>query len=122
ERDNLIELPLDLFFSHAEYRAIEEDVLTPGQLWMKTRAHFEQAADLPVNLHAPTCRLRYARENFQQCALARAIASDYTDDLSQMNVEADVTKRPNGLLFVATIKAGTPQPLERRAQTLREQV
>ena len=44
ERDDLVELPMDLGPAHPEDRAVQEDVLPAGQLRMETRADLEQRA------------------------------------------------------------------------------
>jgi hypothetical protein len=43
EGDDGVELALDLGFAHAQDRAVQKNVLAPGQLAMKAGAHLEQA-------------------------------------------------------------------------------
>ena len=45
ELDDLVEPRRDLASAHAEDRAVEEDVLAPGQLGVEAGADLEQAAD-----------------------------------------------------------------------------
>ena len=45
ELDDLVEPARDLRAAHAEDRAVQEDVLAPGELGMEARADLEQRAD-----------------------------------------------------------------------------
>ncbi len=53
ERDDLVELARDLARAHAQDRAVQEDVLAPGQLGMEAGADLQQAADPAADLGAP---------------------------------------------------------------------
>ena len=57
EPDDVVELRADLGPPHAEDRAVQEDVLSAGQLGMKAGSDLEQRADPPVT----TARPRSAR-------------------------------------------------------------
>ena len=61
---------------------------------METRADFEQRAEPAVEVHLPAGRLGDAGENFQQRALARAVAPDDADNLAPVDVEGNVLQRP----------------------------
>ena len=50
ERDDLVELSVDLGLSHAEDGAAEIDVLEPGELLVEAGADLEQRPDPPVDL------------------------------------------------------------------------
>ena len=50
ELDDVIVLAHDLPARHAHDRAVEEDILTPGQLRVKPGAHFEEAAQVAADL------------------------------------------------------------------------
>ena len=58
ELDDLVELPIDLDASHAENRAVQIDVLAPGQLGMKARARLPRGT--PGDLESRPGR-RWAR-------------------------------------------------------------
>ena len=45
ELDDLVEAALDLLALHAEDRAVQEDVLAPGELGVEAGADLEQGAD-----------------------------------------------------------------------------
>jgi hypothetical protein len=64
--DDLVEFPADFGAGHAEDRAVQIDVLAPGQLGMKSGADFEQAGDAPLYRDAAFARLRDARQDFKQ--------------------------------------------------------
>ena len=50
ELDDVVEALLDLLALHAEDRAVEIDVLAPGELLVEARADLEQAADATADL------------------------------------------------------------------------
>src|SRR5262245_39171550 len=82
EGDDLVELSLDLEPLHSQDGAVEEDVLPPSQLGMKSCSHLEQACDPPENLGTPCGWLGDAAKDLQQCTLARAIAADNPENFS----------------------------------------
>ena len=94
ERDDLVELPLDLAAAHAEDGAVQIDVLAAGQLRMEAGADLEQRADAAVDLDAPRRRLGDARQDLQQRALAGAVAADDADDLAAPDLERHVAAAP----------------------------
>ena len=94
EVDNLVELAVDLPLPHAEDCAVHVDVFAAGQLGMKAGADLQQAAH-PAADHCPAMRrLGDAAEDFQQRALAGAVATDDADDFSLGDLERNVSQRP----------------------------
>ena len=71
---DFIELALHLFFSHSKDGAVEVDVLAPGQLRVKARAHLQQAGNSPLHSHVAAGGRRHSRKDFKQSAFPRAIA------------------------------------------------
>ena len=108
--DDRVELAGDLLAPHAEDGAVEIDVLASGQLGMKAGADLEQAADAAVQIDLARARLGDAAEDLQQRALARAIAPDDADDLTLLDVEADVAQRREG--FAALPAKGMARTME----------
>ena len=82
ELHDLIEPPADLCPSHPEDRAVEEDVLAPGQIGMEAGAHLEQRADATGHVGAPARGLGDPRDDLQQGRLAGAVVPDQPDDLA----------------------------------------
>ncbi len=113
EGDDLVELADDLGALHAEDGAVEVDVLAAGELGMKAGADFEQAADAPADDGAAFGRLGDAGEDFQERALARAVAADDADDFAALDLEGDVAERPEGFLVGGRPQAAR-EPVERR--------
>ena len=96
KRDDLVEVLLNLAPGHAQHRAVEVDILASGQFGVKTRADFQQRADPPVNVGVAGGRLGDARENFQQRAFARAVATDDAEHFAVLDLERYVFERPEG--------------------------
>ena len=103
ERHDLIELPGDLDATHAEDRAIQVDVLAPGEVGMKAGAHLEQRPDATDDANATGRRLRDSRENLEQRALAGAVSPDDAERRTRLHVERDVAQRPDGVHLVVTL-------------------
>src|SRR2546429_5415830 len=98
ELDDRVELPRDLAPLHAEDRAVEVDVLPPGQLGMEARPDLEQAADAAAELRAPLGRPRDLRQDLQQRRLAGAVRPDDPQHFTFACLERDVAQRPDLLL------------------------
>ena len=95
ERDDLVEAAADLGAAHAEDRAVEEDVLAPGQLRVEAGADLEQRADPAGHLGPAGARLGDPREDLQQRALAGAVVADQADDFAvRRSSKRDVAQRP----------------------------
>src|SRR5690242_10219600 len=82
ERNDFIELAVDLRFPHAKQSAAEIDVFAPGQLWVEASADLEKTANAAVDLSPALRRLDDSRQNLQQRTLAGAIWTDDAEDLS----------------------------------------
>src|SRR5215510_13594605 len=90
KRYNFIKLPLDLCFSHAEYGAVKEDILSAGKLWMKSCAYFEERANSSIDLGSAFCRLCNLGEDLQQRAFPGTVTSNDADDIALLDVERNV--------------------------------
>lgn len=64
---------------------------------MKAGAHFQQAADAPFHLYHPAGRRGDPRENFEQRALAGAVAPDNAQRLALRHAEGDIVQRQDRL-------------------------
>ncbi len=94
ERDDLVELALDLGAAHPQDRAVQVDVLAARQLRMESGPDLEQRSDAAVDLGEPARGLRDPRQDLQQRALTGAVAADDADDLPRPDLEAHVVERP----------------------------
>ena len=92
--DDLVELAVDLGLLHAEDGAVEIDVLAPGELGMEAGADLQQAADAALDLDLAAGGGGDARQDFEQGALAGAVAADDAKDLALADLEADVAQGP----------------------------
>ena len=110
-------LPFDFALAHAEDRAAEIDVLAAGQLGMKSRAHFQQAADTAVNFREAGGGPGDAREQLQQRGFPGAVAADQPDDFALFHVEGHIAQRPDKILGFARATA-----LEGRGEGARDYI
>src|SRR5262249_62355817 len=94
EGHDLVELPVDLPLAHPEDGAVQVDVLAPREIAVKAGPDLEQASDPAVQLHAAGRGRRDPGHDLQRRALAGAVASDEAEDLSLLDVEGHVAKRP----------------------------
>src|SRR5215469_11610087 len=94
EGDNLIKFTADFRAGHAEDRAIQVDILAPGQFRMKAGADLQQACDAPINCDPAFRRLGYAGEDLEESAFASAVSADYAQHLTALYLEADILERP----------------------------
>ncbi len=90
ELDDRVELAAHLDAAHPEDRSREEDVLSPREIDVKAGADFEQRADPPADLGPAFGRHRDARQELEQRALPRAVATDDPGHLSGHDLEVDV--------------------------------
>ena len=127
EVDDLVEASRDLLAAHSENRAIQVDVVAPRELWVKARSDLEQRSKPPMHLGAPRCRLRDAREDLEQCALAGTVAANQPDDLALLDVEGHAAQRQK-VLGVASSLLRPVRPhhrsysARRRARRMRDRV
>src|SRR5207245_9948177 len=80
ERDDLVELRLDLGLPHPENRPVEVHVLPAGELGVEARPDLEERADPAVNLGLPLGWPGGAREDPQPVALAVRVGADDASD------------------------------------------
>src|SRR5688500_10775460 len=97
EIDDLVELRGDLRAPHSEYGAAQEYVLTARELRVEACTHFEQRAHSTFDVGVSTGGLDDAREDLEQRALARPVATDDADDITMCDVERHVAERPETL-------------------------
>src|SRR5580700_1171635 len=90
ESDDLIELTPYLRAAHPEDRAVEKDILAPGQFGMKAGADLEQAGDPAAQGDAPLGRLGYAGQDLEQRALAGAVPANDAEDLALAHLEVNI--------------------------------
>src|SRR5215831_15344845 len=76
ERHNLVELAFDFAPPHPEQRAVHKDVLAAGELHVKPRANFQQAAHPAVDISVSRRWLGNARQPPEESAFARTVATD----------------------------------------------
>src|SRR5688572_20698056 len=84
---NLVKFPGDFGPPHAKDRPVKINILAAAKLGMKAGPHLQQCSDAPIYFSLSDCRIRNPREYFQECALSRAIATDYSEDLTLLDVE-----------------------------------
>src|SRR5256885_7906464 len=88
---------------------------------MKTRADFEQTAYSAPHVDRAFGRLGDSAEDFQQRALARAIAANQSDAFTLLDAERDVLERPKRIGVVCNRQGGFEESL-RQADCAHEHV
>ena len=68
--NDLVEAACDFALGQPEHDAVDEDILTAGDLRMKPGAELDEGRDAAVDAHASACRLRDAGHEFEEGALA----------------------------------------------------
>src|SRR5438034_11115255 len=92
---NLIEFPINLGFFHTEDRAIQVDVFSPSQFRMKTRAHFQQRTNSPVDLGKAFSWISNAGENLEEGSLASSVAANNAHYFTALNLKGNVSESPD---------------------------
>src|SRR5687768_9981529 len=82
-----VELPRDLRFAHAKYRATQKYIFATCELGVEASAHFEQCTYPAVYLGAPFRRLGDTRKYLQERALSCTVAADDPHDLALGHIE-----------------------------------
>ena len=82
---------------------------------VKAGADLEQARDPTLNGNPPFARLGNAREDFEQRALAGAVAADDAEHLAALDLEADIPERPELLDRVASEDGAAARHVRRLA-------
>ena len=88
--DDLVEFAVDFLLAHAENRAVQIRIFAAGQLGVKARADFQQAAHAAANFSLAFGGLRDAGKNLQQRGFSGAVAADQADDFALAAIQ---TKR-----------------------------
>jgi hypothetical protein len=99
EGHDFVELAQDLGARHTQDGPVQEYVFPPGELRLEAGPHLEQRTDAAVYHRAATRRRDHTRQDLEQRAFARAIASNDADDVPLADVERDVAQRPDVMRF-----------------------
>ena len=111
ERDDLVHRLAHAGAREAVDRAVQVDVLAPGEVGVEAGAELEQRRDAAAGLDAAARRLDDPRDEPQQRRLARAVAPDEPDRLAGLDDDRDVAQRLH--LARAEPPAGDEHVLER---------
>ena len=95
ECDDLVEAALDLGPCQTLDRAVQEDVLAPGEVHVKAGAELEQRANASLSAYATRRRLDDPGDESQQRGLARSVASDQADGLAVLDGDRDIAQCPH---------------------------
>ena len=98
ELDDVVEAPVELGLGEPEDRAVEVDVLPPGQLGVEAGAELEQRRHLAARAAAALVGLEDPGQALQQRALARAVGADEAVRDALGDLERDVAQRPELLV------------------------
>src|SRR6266480_7843970 len=98
EGNDLIKFFPNFCLGHAEYRAIQEDVLPSRQFRVETGADFQQAGDSPFETDASRGRFGNPAQNLQQRRFTRAVLADDANHLTFLHLKKYLAQRPELLL------------------------
>src|SRR5262249_41851473 len=93
ERDDLVELLAQVRALEPVDRAVEENVLAPGQVGMEAGAELEQRADAAADVHASRRRLDDPRDQPQESRLPGSVPADEPDRAAGLDLERNVLQR-----------------------------
>ena len=77
-----------------EDRAVQKDVLAPGQLGVEPGAQLQQRRHAAAHADPARGRAQHAGDHLQQRALARAVVADDAEHLAAPHVEGHAAQRP----------------------------
>src|SRR5438105_3830016 len=100
EVDDLVKSVVNLPFREAEHDAVDEHVLSTGNLRMESGAKLDESRDPAVDLHRSHRRLRNAGDQLQGRAFAGAVSSDDAERRSSRHAERDVAQRGECLAWL----------------------
>src|SRR5262249_19583828 len=92
EGDDLVQLLADVHALEPEDRAVEIDVLPPGEVGVEAGAELEQRADATADVDPPRRRLDDPSEQPEQRRLPRAVPADDADRTAGLDADRDVAK------------------------------
>src|SRR5262249_28330344 len=94
ELDDLVQVLVDVAPFEAVDGGVQIDVLDTGEVGVEARADLDQRADPPADLQHAGARSEDAGDQVQQRRLPGAVAPDDAEGLAGMDVDVDVSKRP----------------------------
>src|SRR5215213_1197557 len=116
ELDDLLEATLDLLALHVEHRAVQEDVLAPGQLRVEACPHLQESPYPAAEVRLPLGRRGDPREDLEERALPGTVVADDPQRLAPLELEVDVAEGPELLLRLCA-----PEGLDPLREALGEQ-
>src|SRR5262249_29661749 len=116
------EFAFDFALCHPEDRAVEENVLTAGQLRVKPGADFEQARDTSVQHNPAPGRFSNATQDLEKRALAGSVAPDNAQYLTAIHLETDILERPELLNLITEDHLSPADDIDRIAPEVADPV
>lgn len=90
EVDDLLEVRVDELLGVAEESAVEVDVLTRGELEVKTCTKLDQGRDVAADDALSLAGFEHASDDLEHGGLARTVGANQADDLAGFHLEGDV--------------------------------
>src|SRR5262249_18758269 len=118
ERHDRVELGADLGAAHAKDRAVEVDVLPPGQIGVEAGADLDQRRQPALDRQLPPRGHEDPAQVLEQRALAGAVVADDAERLPFVDAEADVAQGPE---LLAPERAGD-RALDERGDEIAQRV
>ena len=99
ERHDLVETLVDLTTRESEHDAVDDDVLTPGDLGVKAGAQLDEGGHAAVHSQGASGGLRDARNELEQGGLAGAVLSDHPESRATRHFEGHTVQRGEDLAW-----------------------
>jgi hypothetical protein len=118
EGHDLVELAGDLAAADAQQRAVQVDVLGPGEVGVDAGADVDQGPDPPAHGHPAGVGVHDLGQHPEHGGLARAVGADQPDRLARSDGHVDVAQGPAPAVGVGAAGHAPPDPVELVAEQL----
>ena len=105
EFDDILQLLIDLFFSHPQNRAVHIDILPAGQLRMKSRADLQHGRNPSVQADHSAAWHSNSGDQFKQSGLSCTISPDNPDPLSGLQLKGHIIQRQKSVASLILLRA-----------------
>ena len=102
ELDHIIDPLSDLLAGYAHNCAVNDDILSGGQVWMKTDTQLQEGRHLAIYLYPSFRWPDDIGDYLEHGALSRAVVANYADELAVIHLEVDILQREECLVTIGS--------------------